>query len=316
MRATIIVASLNEGDCLWRTLQSCVASDPGPDCEILVVDDHSDDGSIEEAHERFPHVRFVAQERRRGVAATKDLGARAASGEVLVFLDAHCKPERGAIARLVDDVEELDGRAIVTPAVPVLSTEAWENQFVSVGNGYWVDLRDFSTGWADTSTLRRVGRFYETQALIGCALAIGRTLYSELAGFDTGMQLWGSEDVDLGLKAWFMGARILNDPEAVVGHRFQVSFSNYQLTAVEPAVNQLRMARKHLGHALWEDWLWDFRRRCPAGSEFWERVWKGFNEGRETLDRERAYLSDHRTRDEYWFAEYFNLLWPPSRLIS
>jgi hypothetical protein len=123
------------------------------------------------------------------------------------------------------------------------------------------------------------------------------------------MQLWGSEDIDLGLKAWFMGARILNDPDALVGHRFQVSFNNYELTAVEPAVNQLRTARKHLSDALWDDWLSAFHRRYPA-PDFQEQVWNAFERGRETLEQERAYLVDHRTRDEYWFAEYFNLSWP------
>lgn len=311
MRASVIVASLNEGNLLLNTLQSCVDTHPGPDCEILVTDDHSDDGSIEEVRRRFPDVRVVAHDSRRGVSPTKHLGATAAAGDVLVFLDGHCKPEPNALVRLVEGVEEFEGRAIVTPAVPVLVTETWENNFSGVGYGYRVDLWDFRVGWAERSTLRQVGRFYESQALIGCAVAISRTLYDELRGFDTGMQMWGSEDIDLGLKAWFMGARILNDPNAVIGHRFRSSFDNYPLSAVEPAVNTIRMARKHFDDRLWDEWMVGFRDRCHP--EFYGRVWLAYQESQDTLEEERRYLAERRTRDEYWFADYFNLSWPLPR---
>ena len=55
---------------------------------------------------------------------TKDLGARHARGDVLVFLDGHCKPESGAIERLVADVEQLAGQAIVIPSIPVAAGRA------------------------------------------------------------------------------------------------------------------------------------------------------------------------------------------------
>src|SRR4029453_11226001 len=117
------------------TVRPSPETSDGLDCEILVADDGSDDRSLDELRDRYPHVRVVAHERRRGVASTKDLGARSASGGVLVFLDGHCKPEPGAIARLIADVEALDGRAVVTPAVPALDTDAWENRTAVVGYG-------------------------------------------------------------------------------------------------------------------------------------------------------------------------------------
>ena len=116
MDATIVIASLNESANLARTIQSCLDTTDGLDYEIVVADDSSADGSIDELATQHPGVRIVRHERRQGVASTKDLGARSASGDVLVFLDGHCKPEPGAIARLVADVRELDGRAVITAA--------------------------------------------------------------------------------------------------------------------------------------------------------------------------------------------------------
>jgi GT2 family glycosyltransferase len=308
--ATIVIASLNEGECLWKTVQSCAETTAGLDYEILVADDGSHDGSVDEVRRRFPTVRIVAHDTRRGVAPTKDLGARHASADVLVFLDGHCKPEPGAIARLVRDVEELDGRALITPALPVLNTTTWENQLGQIGHGFWIELTEFKCGWSNKDALRRRGRFYESPALIGCCLALRRTLYEELLGFDTGMQQWGVEDIDFGLKAWFLGSTILNDPDAVVGHRFRVSFDNYQVGALDPFVNQLRMARKTFSDRVWDEWLSACRQRYAPWPDFWAQAWAALEQGRESLDRERAYLLDHRTRDEYWFADYFDLPWP------
>ena len=53
---------------------------------------------------------------------------------------------------------------------------------------------------------------------------MSRKLYERLRGVDRDMREWGSEDLDLGLKAWLMGHSILNDPYATVAHRFLHQF--------------------------------------------------------------------------------------------
>jgi glycosyltransferase involved in cell wall biosynthesis len=309
MRASVVVASLNEADNLRKTVRSCLETTNGLDCEIIVADDHSRDDSIEKMRSCFVDVRVVAHETRRGVASTKHLGARSAAGTVLVFLDGHCKPAPGAIRRLIEDVEELDGRAIVVPAVSTLNTDNWESGGYA-GNAYWVELTQFKSGWCDPSRLRRRRRFYESPALIGCCVATSRELYDELLGFDTGMREWGSEDLDFGLKAWFMGSSILSDPKAVVGHRFRTVFDNFGVSAVHPLVNQLRMARKSFDSPNWEAWFGACRGRARSAPDLWQEVLTTFEQGRESLEKERAYLFAHRTRDEYWYADYFDLPWP------
>ncbi len=239
MRASIIIAAHNEGESLWRTIHSSVETTAGLDFEILVANDASNDDSVVEAQRRFPRVHLISHPTRRGASAAKDSGAHAARGDVLVFLDGHCKPEHGAIERLVCDVEELAGQAIVTPQVAALDVKRWRNDPSQVGHGYRLDLEKFGCGWLDLGKMRkfREGRrqFYESPALIGCALAVSRELYEKLLGFDPHMRSWGVEDLDFGLKCWLMGHRILHDPEATIGHRFQSAFHNYAVPFEHPA---------------------------------------------------------------------------------
>jgi GT2 family glycosyltransferase/NifU-like protein involved in Fe-S cluster formation len=313
MRASIVIASLNEGDRLWRTVASCQEDMGTLDCEIVVADDGSQDGSLDGLRRRFPQVPVFVQPERGGPAPTKDLGARHSRGDVLVFLDGHCKPESGAVPRLVASVEQLAGRAIVTPRIPALNAETWHNNPYQVGHGYWIDLDEFRCGFIGLERLRPHASatktaFYESPALIGCCFAISRWLYQRLWGFDTDMRMYGVEDIDFGLKSWLMGYPICHDPGATIGHRFQASFESYSVPMEHLLANQLRMARKNFTEPVWQEWLERWRSRNP--SALCEAAWMLFEVRRESVEREREYLLANRVHDEFCYAERFQLPWP------
>ena len=180
-------------------------------------------------------------------------------------------------------------------------------------------METFDCGWLPLDELKpwRRGprKFYESPALIGCALALSRELYDELRGFDPDMLFWGVEDLDLGLKCWTMGHPILHDPEAVVGHRFRAAFDNYEVPFEHLLVNQLRMARKNFTYSVWCDWVERCRRRHagrlgehPEG--LWAHAWQLFQQRLASADAERAHVQGRRVRDEFWYAERFGLAWP------
>lgn len=319
MRTSVVIAAHNEGAALWQTVRSCVETCAGLDSEVIIADDASTDGSVDEVERRFPRVRVVRHNDRRGASPTKDLGARAARGDVLVFLDGHCNPEPAAVSRLVQDVEQLKGASVVTPTITGLDVKRWTNSGTQFGHGYFLDLEKFDCGWLPLSELRSVEigsrRFYETPGLIGCALAVGRELYERLWGFDRHMRNWGVEDLDFGLKSWLMGHPVLHDPEAVIGHRFRTAFDNYDVPAEHLVVNQLRMARKNFTQGTWSAWLDRCRQQHlgrltdhPEG--LWARVWLLFQEEWASAEQERSYLHGRRVRDEFWYAERFGLAWP------
>ena len=323
MRVTIVIAAHNEGDRLRRTVESCLETIGTLDHEIVLADDASTDGSVDVVAKSFPMVRVIRNEQRRGAAPTKALGAQHALGETLVFLDAHTKPEYGALQGLVEDVEELGDKAIITPAIAALDPHRWTNDLFQVGHGYYLDMGSFECGWKDLAELRpvREGRkhFYASPALIGCALALSRSLYNRLWGFDSRMRAWGVEDLDLGLKCWLMGHRILHDPDAVIGHAFREGFDTYSVPMEYLVVNELRMARKNFTHAVWSEWVDRCRQRYPGPLRdhpegFWAAAWQLYEADRPSAEQERSYLHARRARDEFWYAENFGLTWP--RLVS
>jgi GT2 family glycosyltransferase len=319
MRASVIVAAHNEGERLWKTVEAIFDSSSRLDFELLVADDASTDGSVNEAQQRFPRIIVVSHRRREGVAATRVLAAGRARGEVLIFLDGHTRPEPGALERLVQDVESTRGNAVITPQIVGLDEGTWQALRQQTGNGYALDLETFDSWWLSLKKMKEVkegGRtFYESPALIGCALAVDRKLYDRVWGFDAHMRSWGNEDVDISLKVWTLGGKILHDPAAVVAHRFQRFFEGYEVTAEYPLANQIRSARKHFTQSVWEDWLERAQQRStkklwghPEG--VWARAWEVFQQDRKSAEHERAYLLGRRERDEFWYANRFERAWP------
>jgi GT2 family glycosyltransferase len=310
MRASIIIPTCDEGANLEKTVRSCLETTANLDVEIVVADDASTDGSPEHVKCRFPHVRLARHAARRGVSQTKDLGARWARGEVLVFVDAHCKPEAGAVERLVADVEELGGEAVVSPTIANLDVASWENDLDQIGHGYSVTLKSFELGWIPLEDMPRHGatRFHAQPTFIGCVVAMSQRLYDRLWGFDTGMLVYGTEDIDFGVRAWLMGHAVLHDPEPVVGHRFRGDVDGHLLPSDYLLSNQLRMARKVFTDAVWFDWLGRSSMQQP--SALWEAGWQRYLAGNESVERERAYLMANRRHDEFWYAQTFGQGWP------
>ncbi|QEY31630.1 glycosyltransferase [Synechococcus sp. RSCCF101] len=83
-RMSVIIPTLDEEDCLARTLRSVQALDP-PAWEVLVVDGGSRDGTIRIAEAAGATVLRCA---RAGRGVQMNAGARAASGTLLCFLHA------------------------------------------------------------------------------------------------------------------------------------------------------------------------------------------------------------------------------------
>ena len=110
---TYIVPVYNTAAYLPRCLQSIidqpVAAD---DCEVIVVDDGSTDGSgdiVERFGRDYPQVRLLVQ-RNAGVSAARNLALDNARGRYVAFVDSDDYLEDGAAAVMLDRVvdDELD----------------------------------------------------------------------------------------------------------------------------------------------------------------------------------------------------------------
>lgn len=232
---SVIIVCHNEKDYLERTVKS-LCQDLPSSSEVLVVDDQSTDGSCDwllEADVRG--VRVVRTPERLGVSRTRNFGAARTRGEVVIFSDAHCEaPSRWA--QVITEALRDPAVGAVTPAISVLDDKDGAQGFGMrfVGAGFDVD-------WMGQSS----DEPYAVPLLCGCFLALRREVFNLVGGFDPGMLLWGSEDLDLSMNLWLHGFECRVLPQLAVAHRFSNGF-HYPIHW-EPLHNRLRMGLVHLG---------------------------------------------------------------------
>lgn len=99
LRISVVIASRNEGNALDEVLNALVAQRTGSlDAEIILVDDHSEDGSVQRAVSSgmltgIKTIRLEAGQ--HGKRAALAAGIRAASGDIILLTDADCRPPAG-----------------------------------------------------------------------------------------------------------------------------------------------------------------------------------------------------------------------------
>src|SRR5256885_15961389 len=97
MRTSVIVVAYRSGPPLLRCLESLAPGRQG-ELEVIVVDNGSGPEVGDAA--ALPYVQVVASGRNLGYAGGSNLGAHAASGDVIVFLNPDTVAAPGAVRRL------------------------------------------------------------------------------------------------------------------------------------------------------------------------------------------------------------------------
>jgi 4,4'-diaponeurosporenoate glycosyltransferase len=169
-RVSVIVPARNEAGRLPRLLDS-LAADLQP-YEVLVVDDGSTDGTAAVA--RAAGVTVVRAERPvgwSGKAYACWAGAQAATGDLLVFLDADVEPAHGAVAALAAAAESSGGLVSAHPVHRV----GRPYELLSAGPGL-VALLGAGTGD------RPARRWWRRPMAFGPAMAIPAGAYRHVGG--------------------------------------------------------------------------------------------------------------------------------------
>jgi cellulose synthase/poly-beta-1,6-N-acetylglucosamine synthase-like glycosyltransferase len=104
---SIVVPTYNRVSIIGRCVESCL-SQAFADFELVVVDDHSSDGTVA-ALERYedPRLRVVVHDRNRGITPSRHTGVLSATGDWIVIVDSDWEMLPGALERLREIVEDL-----------------------------------------------------------------------------------------------------------------------------------------------------------------------------------------------------------------
>jgi glycosyltransferase involved in cell wall biosynthesis len=203
---SVIIPTYNRA-ALVREAVASVKAQTYRDFEIVVVDDASTDATVE-ALAPWRDVRVLRQARRRGVAAARNLGAAAARGQWLAFLDSDDLWLPAKLARQMTYLADRSGLSLCQ------TDEIWVRQGVKVNK--------------PTAHRKVAGRIFaaslERCMISPSAVILRRRLFEAHGGFDE--DLPAAEDYDLWLRlSWRYEAGLVDEPLVIKrgGHPDQLS---------------------------------------------------------------------------------------------
>jgi GT2 family glycosyltransferase len=200
---TVIVVAHNSGEALTRCLDSLDGLD------TIVVDNGGGGPEIDGAAQR---ARVIDSEN-HGFGAGCNLGAAAATGDVLVFLNPDTVARAGAVEALARRLED-DSIGVVQARLALLAAPDTLN---SSGNVVHVSGLAWPGGYGDP--VDTVSTVRDIPYASGAAFAIRADLFRELGGFTEELFLY-QEDLELCWRARLRGLRIVVDPAATVLHDY------------------------------------------------------------------------------------------------
>ncbi|HQT92554.1 MAG TPA: glycosyltransferase family 2 protein [Candidatus Kryptobacter bacterium] len=247
-----IVVTFNSADSIERCLSSILPSSGGLQCEIIVVDNNSRDNTLSLV-QKSDRVKVIENGNNVGFAAACNIGARAATGTNLLFLNPDAYVLGGAIRNMASYESSVGGGSIIgglvvdyngniTPSVrsfPSLLNQLSEALFLyklfpgskRLGAYYYSNIgRDISIS---------------VDAVEGSFLMIPRLVFKQLNGFDEHFFLY-SEDTDLCYRARKLNVPVIFFPGSRAVHAGQnenARVSRRYILAVHLA--QLKFIRRH-----------------------------------------------------------------------
>jgi len=203
---TVVIPVRNGAD----TLDECLNAVLGDDIdglEVIVVDDGSTDGTADIAENHG--ARVVPMEGRHGPAASRNRGAREATGNVVVFLDADIKVRPGTIATLAERACGPDVGAVFSWYDPDTTYDTLVPAIVNLQNAYWF-----------------AGIPEEAIALVSAAMAMHRDVVLATP-FDEGIERASVEDIELGWALRGRGLRVVHAVDLPVDHVSRPTLRGY-----------------------------------------------------------------------------------------
>jgi glycosyltransferase involved in cell wall biosynthesis len=229
---SVIIPTYNRKQSLLRTLEALKGQTLPPDqFEVVVVSDGSMDGTADAVRTReYPFRTRVLEQMNSGPSVARNLGARAACGEVIVYLDDDIEPvsiflEEHAKAQREDDHLVLIGPQSMPPKERYPVWIAWEHrmlerQYVRFRSGEW---------HAGPNNLYS-GNF-----------SVRREHLIQAGGFDEKFKR--QEDVELGFRLEALGLHFRFEYRADGYHRPERSYDSWYDTPYLYGVRDVQMAR-------------------------------------------------------------------------
>lgn len=222
---SVIIPVYNGGKTIARCLSALLEQSKKPG-EIIVVDDGSKDNTRETV-KKFGGVVLLEQEH-KGPASARNLGAKKAKGEILLFTDTDCVPDKNWVLEM---------------------TEPFKNREIAGVQGrYKTDQKGLIARFVQLEIEDRYDRMRKRENIdfIGSyAAAYRKDILLKFGGFDESFPMASGEDPEISFKLAAAGHKMVFNEKAIVYHNHVSTLRGYMRQKFWRACWRVLLYRKH-----------------------------------------------------------------------
>ncbi|GHV08501.1 hypothetical protein FACS1894160_2900 [Bacteroidia bacterium] len=224
---TLIIPFLNEGEEVENTLISILSHSNG-NVEIILINDASTDGfDYSLIAEKYGFV-YVENEKRIGVAASRDLGVFLCQTPYFLLLDAHMRfYDNLWVDKIVSQLKKYSRILLCCQTKHLIHNEEGKvvEQKTNTPYGAYIDFDNSDNILNIEWTYTKIPHALDSdETRIACVLGAGyacsKMYWLYLKGLN-GLIYYGSDEAYISMKVWLEGGKCLLLEDVVIGHIYR-----------------------------------------------------------------------------------------------
>lgn len=338
---SVIITLRNEVEDMVRTtVHSILARTPSSLLmEVIIVDDSEEkpNPELDELTRVSDKVVIIPTTQREGCARSRLIGARKARGTVLMFVDSHIEMLSSTwyqhlVLPIVENPHTITSQQL--QYMGDLSNHTYDDpagrgsHFGTTNDKFFFGYQ--SVRFKDTAYEEKpsISEPFEMPFAPGALFAIRADEFWRLGGYDEGLYVWGGENMELSLKIWLCGGRLVQVPCSNTGHMYRTRDIHKWTNDIfdDQLINKLRINETGVYKAygvpnmntmskIWlrnnirvaSIWLGDAKRyyyENVFGSKILPPEWAKFEEEDEDLLKQIQFKEKNQCRDFKWFDKH------------
>ncbi len=216
MNLSIIIVNYNVKEFLQNLIHSIYKAAQNISYEIIIVDNASDDGSVEFIKEKFPGIKLIANSKNLGFSKANNIGLMEACGEYILLLNPDTIVREDTFEKMISFFKEnpdagLAGCKILNPdgTLQLACRRSFPGPWTS-----FCKVSGLGNLFPNTKLFARYNltyldenNTYEVDAISGSFMMFPKKIYDEIGGLDEQFFMYG-EDLDFCYRIQSMGKKV------------------------------------------------------------------------------------------------------------
>lgn len=232
---SIIIVTYNPGEIFFLCLESLRQALIDLPTEILVIDNNSTDGIVEQATLRYPEFQLIKNSDNKGFAGANNQGLAMTKADYVLLLNPDTIIRGDALQQMLSLLKAQPKVGMTGPRIfhgngdLVVSAFGPFTPYAILGSYLALHKIIPSAGYRKHhKEIRYATQPFEVSWIQGCAIMLRHQVYEQIGGLDENLFLF-CEEPDFCLRATRGGWKVMFNPKAEIEHHESTSVSRYPL---------------------------------------------------------------------------------------